>query len=72
VNFANKEMGVDVQLFHGSPTGRVAGGSGAGTTGKIAAAVQAIIAVSRCTANKSLPCGASRTHGKDVPHGNDF
>jgi hypothetical protein len=42
------------------------------TTGKIAAAVQAIIAVSRCTAKKSLPCGASRTHGKDVSHGNDF
>jgi hypothetical protein len=42
------------------------------TTGKIAVAVHAIIAVSRCTAKKSLPCGASSTHGKDKSHGNDF
>jgi hypothetical protein len=34
--------------------------------------VQAIIAVSRCMAKKSLPCGASSTHGKDKSHGNDL
>jgi hypothetical protein len=40
------------------------------TTGKIAVAVHAIIAVSRCTAKKSLPCGPTSTHGKDKSHGN--
>jgi hypothetical protein len=42
------------------------------TTGKIAVAVQAIIAVSRCTAKISLLCRASSTHGKDKSHGKDL
>jgi hypothetical protein len=39
------------------------------TRGKNAIAVQQIIAVRRCTAKKSLPCAASRTHGNDTSHG---
>jgi hypothetical protein len=32
--------------------------------------VQTTIAVSRCTAKKSFPCGPTSTHGKDKPQGN--
>jgi hypothetical protein len=40
-------------------------------TGKIVVAVQAIIAVSLCTAKKSLSCAANITHGKHKKHGNE-
>jgi hypothetical protein len=40
-----------------------------GTTGKIVVAVPAIIAVSLCTAKKSLPCAENMTHGKHKAHG---